>query len=277
MKIFPSEKEATTWKPYEVGRLIIAPDARPYYYDITLEPEALREVGVLAELLSIFSGEGLQVLQVKVSAASPGKPVRVLIAVNLKGREKLASRLADDLKHKSHVVEVSYTPPLLDGVAVDAWSFPLTFQGNRALIITEEMTEGMLKSGWRELGTAFAAVLYRAFFGGAKRVYETYIGNLPYGIEERFKLIEEVFRMLGYGILKFEKIARNECIARVHKSFECSIFKDEKEARGAIVRGIIAGLIAGYWGAEIDDIAVDEAKCAAKGDELCEYRVRRVR
>lgn len=277
MNLFSSEKGAVRWKPYEVGRFIYIPDTRPYYYSITLKPEALREVGVLADLLSVFSGEDLQILQVKVSATDPSDPVRVLIAVDLKGKEKLADRLADSLKRRSRVVDVSYALPLFDSIVVDAWSFPLTFQGDRAFIMNQGMLEGMLKSGWRELGPAFAAVLYHAFFNGAKRSYEFYMNNIPCSTEERFKLIEEVFRMLGYGILKFEKITRDECAARVYNSLECSIFKNEKGVRGAIVRGILAGLTAGYWGVEIDDIAVDETKCAARGDECCEYRIRRVR
>ncbi|MEM2217823.1 MAG: 4-vinyl reductase [Thermofilaceae archaeon] len=277
MSLFSSEKEVVGWKPYEVGRLIFAPDARPYYYNITLKPEAFREVGILAELLSVFSGEELQILQVKVSTTNPGDPVRVLIAVDLKGKEKLADRLADNLKRRKHVVNANYAPPLFNGIVVDTWSFPLTFQGERAFIMNQGMLEGMLKGGWRELGPAFAAVLYRAFFNGAKREYEVHIDNLPYSIDERFKLIEEVFRMLGYGILKFEKITGGECIARVYNSFECSIFKNEKGARGAIVRGFISGIAAGYWKAGIDDITVDETKCAAKGDECCEYRIRRMR
>lgn len=53
------------------------------------------------------------------------------------------------------------------------------------------------------------------------------------------------------------------------KAIECEIGRGTRKRFSQLVRGIIAGLMEGVFGSEV------EVKCIAKGDEYCEFLVRR--
>ena len=260
-------------KPYRVGRIVREPGAKPYFFEVVLASEALWEVGVLAKLASAFTESGVPLIALKMSSAKLGERLRILLAADMKGREGEVAKLVERLKKVPTVEQAEYAPPLFDGVAVDAWSHPLLLDEERTAMLPQAFITGMLKRGWSEFGTAFAALLYRVSFAGAaeecKKCLELHTR------EECLKLYEEQFRLLGYGLMKVERLTEREMIARVYDSIECSVFKGAGEPRGAIVRGIIAGTAAALWGAPPESVEVEEVKCLAKGDPYCEYRVRR--
>jgi len=138
------------------------------------------------------------------------------------------------------------------------------------------LTEEMLREGWRRIGPDFAAILYYAYFHGALNLYREYFQQIPRK-EDRINLVKELFRLLGYGIAEVLKVAETEARVRIHDSFECQALKNAGEARGGIIRGMLAGWAAGYWNAEYGEITVREVKCVAKGDPYCEYIIRRAK
>jgi len=252
---------------------LIEPGAKPYFFEVVLRPEALWEVGVLAKLASAFTESGAPLLGVKMSVARSGERLRVLFAADLKGREGEAVKLVDRLKRVPGVEQVEYAPPLFDGVAVDAWSHPLLLDDGRAAILPYAFITGMLKRGWEEYGTGFAAILYHVALAGAVEECRGYLER--FGRDESVKLLEERFRLLGYGVLKIVRLTERELVARVYDSIECSAFRGAGEPRGALTRGIAAGIAAAYWNAPPESIVAEEVKCLAKGDAYCEFRVRR--
>jgi predicted hydrocarbon binding protein len=265
--------ESGRFRPCRVGRVLIEPGAKPYFFEVVLKPEALWEVGVLAKLASAFTESGAPLLGVKMSAARSGERLRVLFAADLKGREGEAAKLVDRLKRVPGVEQVEYAPPLFDGVAVDAWSHPLLLDDERAAILPYAFTTGMLKRGWEEYGTGFAAILYHVALAGAVEECRGYLER--FGRDESVKLIEERFRLLGYGVLKIVRLTERELVARVYDSVECGAFRGAGEPRGALTRGIVAGIAAAVWNAPPESVAAEEVKCLAKGDSYCEFRVRR--
>jgi len=262
------------FRPYRVGRVFREPGARPYFFEVVLKPEALWEVGVLAKLASTFSESGVPLLMLKMSAAKSGERLRILFAADLKGREGEAAKLVERLKKVPSVERVEHSPPLFDGVAVDAWSHPLLLDDERTAMLPHTFIEGMLKRGWSEFGTAFAALLYHVALAGAAEEHGKCLEE--HRREECLKLYEERFRLLGYGVLKVEKLTDREMVARVYDSIECSVFKGSGEPRGALTRGIIAGVAAAVWGVPPKGVRAEEVACIAKGDPYCEYRVMRV-
>jgi predicted hydrocarbon binding protein len=265
--------ESGRFRPYRVGRVLIELGAKPYFFEVILKPEALWEVGVLAKLASAFTESGVPLLGIKMSAARSGERLRILFAADLKGREGEAAKLVDRLKRVSGVEQVEYAPPLFDGVTVDAWSHPLLLDNERAAILPYAFITGMLKRGWSEFGTGFAAILYHVALAGTveecKKCFEYF------GRDECVKLFEERFRLLGFGVLKIERLTEREMVARVYDSIECSAFRGAGEPRGALTRGIVAGIAAVVWNAPPESIVAEEVKCLAKGDSYCEFRVRR--
>jgi hypothetical protein len=265
--------ELNRFRPYRVGRILIEPGAKPCFFEVILKPEALWEVGVLVKLASAFTELGVPLLGIKMSAARSGERLRILFAADLKGREGDAAKLVDRLREVSGVEQVEYAPPLFDGVAVDAWSHPLLLDNDRTVMMPYAFTAGMLKRGWSEFGTGFAAILYYVALAGAAEECRKCIEE--FGRDEGVKLYVERFRLLGYGVLKIERLTAREMVARVYDSIECSVFKGAGEPRGALTRGIVAGIAAAYWNAPPESIVAEEVKCLAKGDAYCEFRVRR--
>lgn len=261
------------FRPYKVGRILRVPGARPYIFEIVAGSQALFEVGILAELASIFAREGIPILQLKTSAAALKEKTRILLTADLKGRERDAPRLAESLRKVRSVERVEYAPPLFDGVVADVWSHPLLLDEERVALLSQPFFAGMLRRGWSEFGTPFAAILYHVSFAGAveqcKRLFELY------GKENGLKLAIEYFMAQGHGVLRIDRLTAREMVAKVYDSFECSVQRGAGAPRGAFVRGIVAGIAAAHWGASPEEIEVDEVKCLAKGDPYCEYVVKR--
>ena len=261
------------FRPYRVGRVLREPGAKPYFFEVVLAPRAFWEVGVLAKLTATFAESGIPLLALKVSSAKSEERLRILLAADLKGKEGEVAKLVNGLKKMPSVERVEYAPPLFDGVAVDVWSHPLLLDEERVAMLPTTFFASMLKRGWSEFGTAFAAILYHVALAGA---YEECARCLEqHSREECLKLHEERFRLLGYGVLKVEKLTEREMVARVYDSIECSFFEGSGEPRGAFVRGVAAGIAAALWGAPPERVEAEEVKCVAKGDPYCEFRVRR--
>ncbi|MCD6208986.1 MAG: hypothetical protein J7J67_02220 [Thermoproteales archaeon] len=270
---FFEAKSGKKYRRYEIGRYVSLPSTLPYFFEITLNPKTLKQSGILAQILEIFKNENIPIVQLKVSTVSPGQPIRILIAVDMQGKEKYVEKLVKNIDLTPGVDSVKYSPPIFNGVVVDIWSFPPTFQGQRVIFFRRTLLEGMLKEGWRRMGNEFGVLLYYAYFHGALETYRNFYSKVSQSKKDAVRLAEELFRMFGYGILEMRTIKTDEATVRVYDSFECSVFKGDNRPRGAIIRGLIAGWLAGYWNANYDDIYVKETKCIAKGDPYCEYHI----
>ncbi len=260
--------------PYEVGRFSYVPGTRPYLFRLVLSSEALRAVGVLEKIIRIFAENGISLLQLKVSASSGGKLSIVLIA-DFKGREHLLEHVSRELSKVEFVESVRVIPPVVEGVVVDALSFPLTLMGQRVVIYRRAVYEGFIKSGWSRFGSAYGVLLYLAGFEAGRLAYRDH-AQLVRDPLAQVRLAEALFQMLGYGILRVVRLddERREAVARVYESFECELFKGAGEIRGSFVRGLIAGWLAERWGVKEEDILAREVKCIARGDPYCEYNIR---
>jgi len=272
MKIRSDEERK--YQTYEIGRIVGIKGTEPYFFNIILKPETLLESGPLAQILDTFYKHRIPILQIKSTPSTGGEPVRVIIAADMKGKKQKLRPIIAEIAEVDGVTSVEYEPPLFNGVAVDMWSYPPTFQGQRVLIMRSALTEEMLREGWRRIGPDFAAILYYAYFHGALNLYREYFQQIPRK-EDRINLVKELFRLLGYGIAEVLKVTETEARVRIYNSFECQALKNAGEARGGIIRGMIAGWAAGYWNAEYGEITIREVKCIAKGDPYCEYIIKR--
>ncbi len=267
-------KKIRKYQTYEIGRIVSIKGTEPYFFNIILKPETLLESGPLAQILDIFYMHRIPILQIKSAPSRDGEPVKVVITADMKGKEQKLAQIVSEVAKIDGVTSVEYEPPLFNGVAIDMWSYPPTFQGQRVLIIRRAISEEMLREGWRRIGPDFAALLYYAYFHGALNLYREYFKKIPRK-EDQVNLVKELFRLLGYGIAEVLKVTETEARVRIYDSFECRALKNAGEARGGIIRGMIAGWAAGYWNAEYGEITIREVKCIAKGDPYCEYIIKR--
>ncbi|MEM1523041.1 MAG: hypothetical protein QW407_06165 [Thermofilaceae archaeon] len=270
-----NERRGAIYAPYVVGRLAVVPGAVPFVFHIRFQPEALTAVGVLDRLVDVLAEMGAPILLLKVSAARAGDALTATLIADLKGKERMAEDIAQRMKRAPYVSDVLYAPPIVDGVAIDPFSFPLLMQGERAIIFSRPIYEGLVKEGWQKFGTPYAILLYTVGYGAGLRAYEEHSKIVDR--RHAWKLFESYLLAVGFG--RFEIIRlddeRREAVVRVYDSFECQLFRGAGEIRGNFIRGLIAGWLAGYWGVTGEfEVLAREVKCTAKGDSYCEYVAR---
>jgi len=269
---------------YDVGRWAFVPSSRPYIYYIELEAESLGAVGILNSITRVFAEFGVSLLQVKISAPvrrteNRAKSVRIIIVADLAGKEEMASVILDKIRGIDFVVDAWFEPPIVDGLAVDTYSFPLMMGGERAVIFRRKVYEGLLKRGVEVYGTGYAQLLYIVGIETGRNVYmdhTKYTGEEP---ENLLKFMAAFFQMLGYGRLEVVYLddSARRAVVRVFDSAECELFKGAQppSPRGAFIRGLIVGWLAARWGVgDYLAITAQEMKCIAKGDQYCEYHIK---
>lgn len=258
-------------RAYELGRIVKVPGSRPYFFHLTLDPAGLTAVGVLRRIADEFAMEGIPIFYMGTTQ-KPEEPVVITIIADFKGKEKLAEGLAERLKRIDYVREVKLSPPIAEGVALDTISFPLTFLGVRAVVLHEPVYRGLIAGGWKQFGTPYAILLYTLGYEAGRLAYadHTKVVSKP----EVVRFAEAVFQLLGFGRAEFVRLDERarEALIRVYDSFECRLFPGAGEIRGNLVRGLLAGWLAGYWGVgEDEEVFAKEIKCIAKDDPYCEY------
>jgi len=262
-------------EPYEVGRVVSLPGTQPYVLHITLSPEGLEAVGVLEQITDVFASAGVPILQLKVSGHQRGRPIKVVVIADLRGRERRLEELVQSLRRVPYVEGVRWAPPVAEGVAVDTLSFPLTSHGLRCVVLTEPVYRGWILEGWRRFGTAYAILLYSVGYEAGRRAYAEHVKVVPEPNTWRFA--SALFQLRGLGRIETLRLddAGRSAVIRVYDSFECSLFPNAGEIRGNFVRGMIAGWLAAHWGlGEGEEAFAREERCIAKGDPYCEFHVR---
>jgi len=270
-----NEKRRIVPTPYEVGRYAVVPGTAPFVFHIRFQPEALTEVGILEKLINVLTEKGIPILLLKVSVATAGEAFTTILIADLKGKERMVEDIVQRMKRVPYVAEVLYALPIIDGVAVDPFSFPLLMIGKRAVILRQPVYGGMIKEGWTRFGTPYAILLYTVGYGAGLLAYKDH-SKIISGPNVQ-KLAEALFQAMGFGRLEIVKLddERREAVFRVYDSFECELFLGAGEIRGNFIRGIIAGWLAGYWGVTGEfEVVAREVKCIAKGDSYCEYVAR---
>lgn len=255
--------------PYYTGRLEVVKDRKPYTFNIVLREEAKYTPGVLQRITEVFAEEKVSILQVKTSMYKEG--IRILIFADLTGREEVADTLKERLEKSLDAVEISYAPPLFDGVAIDVWSFPLYIGEKRGVILREQFYRGFFKVGWEKLGSTYGSLLYMM---GVSAGYESYKEHAKVASRVHLpRFAAEMFKLLGYGVAEWRLLTSDKAVIRIYDSFECSIFVGSRYKRpmSFFVRGLLAGWLAGYWGVEPYRVKSEETKCIVVGDEYCEH------
>ncbi|ABL79027.1 V4R domain-containing protein [Thermofilum pendens] len=265
-----------SFRPYHMGRVAIFPEGKPYFFHVVLNPEAYVVVGVLRDILDVFAGEKVPILLFKTSTPprGSGEDIRVIIAADIK-EDREAEKIVAALRRKRFVKEAEYAPPVAPGIGLDAWSYPPVAAGERAIVFREQVFRRLVRFGWEHLGSGYGGILYRTFFEAGREVYENFYKRLGLGKEDLVRLAEEMFRLMGFGILRIVELTNDRMVAQVYDNVECKSLVGIEGAEGTIIRGLLAGWLSGYWGVDIKTVRPKETKCIARGDPYCEYVFRR--
>ncbi len=137
-----------------------------------------------------------------------------------------------------------------------------------AIIVSIETFVHLQKDAEKILGPMGASVL---FYEAGKRAGERWINRFSkeWGLkDQRFiEAVQDFYAELGWGKFTVEE-KRNEMIIRVENSFIARGYGKSEVAVCHFLRGYNAGLAEVLKGKNID---AEETRCAAKGDECCEF------
>ncbi len=273
MEISRSELKRV-YVPYEVGRYVYLPGHNPFGFFIKLSPKALVTYGIMEAIAHVFASRNISILHFKMSRPIPGKPLYFLIFADIK-EENLLNELVKELKKVKYVKEVNVIKPVFNGFTSDTFFFPLTAMNERVIIIRKSLYQGIIKKLREELGSGYEAVLYYMGFEMGKNSYNDCLKIAKDNEDIIPKVFEELFRIFGFGVLKFTNILPGiECRARVYDSFECELFKGSGTVSSHLVRGILAGWFACFSRVyDISRVRAIELKCIARNEDFCEFLI----
>lgn len=258
------------YKPNELCSCVNLPGTIPYIFDIILKPKILYEVGILATILKEFSKRNIPLFQVRTFILPHTGEFRVVIVADIKGGENTAKELVREISSFEFTKSVNYAEPLFDGFALDLWSFPPILIGERAIILRKSFYEGFIKEGWRHLGEGWGSILYHVGLYGGINVYDKYF-DLTKNKQMLLRLLEEMGRIVGFGVFKIVSISENKIVLRIYDCFECQLLKDIGVKMSSFLKGVLVGWFSRYWNIDPQKIVATERKCMARGDPYCEY------
>lgn len=185
--------------------------------------------------------------------------------------KKSIGQIEQDLRDLDVVQDIKIVKP--EPLIYDVIHFPIQYGDSTAMIMPLELFGSLFEEIEKILtSSGFAAVFYGA--GKKSGAHITELLGKKYGLSSEFfvsALIQST-RALGWGQLEDVKLDlhRPFCSVKIRKCFEAVLKGSRREAACHWTRGFIAGFLSEVVGKPLEAI---EVKCAASGDELCEFEV----
>jgi len=160
--------------------------------------------------------------------------------------------------------------PLLKGLLVDTYHFPLLVRGERACIFRKSVLRVLFRDIKKRLGEAGKIFLFYQGIEVGRNIFEDY-RKYAKSNRELLALFAEVVKAVGWGIVEYIEtdFARKTFLLKIYECMECELCKSSKEPCGFFSKGIIVGLLSRIVNEEVE---VHELMCIAKGDPYYLFR-----
>jgi predicted amino acid-binding ACT domain protein len=109
-----------------------------------MKGEALKAVGVLEQITSLFSAQRIPILQFGVTGIGENLMLTIFADV---GDEKTAAKVVEDIRKTPYALQVWYSKPIVKGFCYDNFCFPPTIEGERVIILSKPYYEGFITEG----------------------------------------------------------------------------------------------------------------------------------
>ena len=143
-----------------------------------------------------------------------------------------------------------------------------------AIIVSIETFVNLQKDAEKLLGFDGASVL---LYETGKKAGMRWINRFSkeWGLKDKkfLEAVQEFYAELGWGKFRVEENNEEDLIVKVENSFIARGYGNSDVPICHFLRGYNAGLAEALKGKDID---AEEVKCAAKGDEFCEFVMKRV-
>lgn len=155
--------------------------------------------------------------------------------------------------------------------------FPLTVNGERAVLVTSEVLKWLITGIRARFGSAGEAMQYYMGFDVGFNLGRMHMDigrslRLKGPIEVLEKVTAPLFACMGYGIMRVMRARLQEPYVQigVARCFECELAPKGTRPYSQLVRGYMAGLVTALLGRQM---RAYEVLCIAKGDEICVFDV----
>lgn len=262
----------TLTKEYEMGRFVHLPNRYVVCFQLSLKPKTLNEPGVLKRLTELFTELNIPIVHFKLSRLEPGKVIEVSIFVDMTDSRDMIGELKKKFESVNFIENIAIIHPLFNGITLNNVFFPLKFMNERAVILTKTFYKTLISDMREAMGLAHMVWLYYTGLNTGRSLYKKVISLVGDDVEKQLILARELLQHMGFGIFKIETdLEKQRVIVSVKNCIECELFKDAKEPKSQLIRGMIAGFLSKVFNR---DMHVEERKCIAMGDSLCEFEVK---
>ncbi len=230
--------------------------------------------GSFHSILETFAKNKLNIIYIATSEPSFEKYLQLLLYVDFTGSKVKPEDVIKELRLNKNVFSIERMDPVVEGILIDTFHFPVTISGVRAIILRKPIFEALIKGFREKFGSVGEAFLYYIGYEvGREALRSHYEMSISKNVEDLLKLNEALFKALGWGKLKVLKYSLEDCFAivTIENSFECELGRGAKKPYSQFIRGALAG-----WFSEVvkKKCTAEETRCLAKGDKYCEFHIK---
>jgi|Deesub1362B_J571_1020462.scaffolds.fasta_scaffold00005_392 hypothetical protein len=252
--------------PIDIGRIVRTQNEEILGFEVTVKDIA----GALAHVSKVFADHNINLVHLIISRRYNEPYVDIIIFADFTDRRKSADLIADELlKMKEYVVEVSVFEKQLPTLIAEMRRYPLTVLGERVVAFREPILRGIIKGFAERLGAHQTHVfLWHLGLSIGKELYKSYKEMGAHYLEDYIKFTSVFGAAMGWGVVGNFYVERNKVTIQLLRNWECEMSEEEGVPRNHFIRGVLAGIISGYFNR---NIKITEVRCIGKGDEYCEF------
>ncbi|MEZ0345556.1 MAG: hypothetical protein ABWK01_03315 [Infirmifilum sp.] len=251
-----------------VSGLVVEPGRDLYLVLLALE-KGRSLTQPLAGIIECTGKTGIELLDVWTTHGE--FMTTTLLAISSPSLDEVKA-LTQCLSSSTGALAVNYLASRRKGIIVESWGFPVLPYTRRVLLVELDMLSNVLREGWRLLGRSLGVAIYHASFLYGQDLVKKLRGL---GLEGEDVLIvsSEILRHLGMGHVVWEEVGGSKAVAAVHDSIECRGAAGIPGYESSLMRGVVAGILAGFWGVDKGRVEAREVNCIARGDKECRFEV----
>jgi len=233
--------------------------------------------GALAKIASRIAEYGINILSGLLMAEPGGEHGIIVLFLDFTNSGITVEDLVRELRSLPVVGSADIVVRQVGHMAIDGTTYLTTFLGDRVVVLDVDDLGAMFNWLVNTFGTGGRAILFdmglRAGAQAAEKLKRSY-GLSGRELVETFLALHVAAGWFDYEIIRYDEAERAFTI-RLFENFECLSLRGQRahdKPASVLVKGALTGIFRATYGS---DLVVDETLCIAKGDDYCEFSVKR--
>lgn len=251
-------------KPLNLDRIIVGENIYGFLVSTS------RGINAIADVFKVLSELNLTLVHMAIpEPVSRGSKGSFMFFLDFSKSEMSPFEAKRALEEKVPGIKVNIAEPVLPGVTLDIFHFPLTFLGERAVIFREKILKAWLINIRERFGTGGEAFLFYEGYIVGDSIYDT-CHRICVGECDAWSVLRAVLFASGMAEDMSVSVDYEKALIRVWNNIECSLGKEKNVNKpfSHWLRGLLAGFGSRFFGRRVSAV---ETKCIAKGDPYCEF------